>query len=621
MKRRSSIPKFSLGASHGIFGVVLLLRLFVLGRLVASPFLLPSRGDMYFYNDWAQRILNGQWTDHLAFYGLPGYAYWLALLYKVFGYSPFVPGFLQALLDSGTAVLIYQIALRVLPEPAPLGAPATGLGNFFLTHQRKVTAALAALGWAFFVPAQAYSVILMPTAVFVFAFWFVVWRIVRKEDGPARRECFLLGLLIGITATAVATIFFLIPLLLATIILRPAAGEASRARHASVAGALLFLGITLGTSPCWIHNYAVARDPVFLSAHGGINFWIGNHPNANGYPSFPPGLRAGQAAMLEDSVTSAESAVGHSLKRSEVSRYWSNKAKDYVVRNPSDWLKLLLIKLRNFCSAFQYDDLSIVTTLREERVVLPGLYFGIVAALGFPGILLAWRYAPVSRWIAVAIFLHVGALLTVFITERYRLAVVPGLLIFAAAGLSFFWRSLLGGHYTRSATYLILVALSTTMTSWPQAKPSLWALDAYNSAWQALESNNLPLAEKKLALAYAYVPDNAEINFALGELRQIQGRTAQAKSFYATTLHMDPRHPRAFNNLGVLALEEQRFALAESFFRHALEVESRNAKTHFLLARSLLAQGNREAARREIDFALEIEPGRREFKELRREID
>jgi hypothetical protein len=56
-----------------------------------------------------QRILRGEWTDFRAFYGLPLYAYLLAGLYKVFGFSPFVPGFLQACLEAGTAAILFQI--------------------------------------------------------------------------------------------------------------------------------------------------------------------------------------------------------------------------------------------------------------------------------------------------------------------------------------------------------------------------------------------------------------------------------------------------------------------------------------------------------------------------------
>src|SRR5438477_4915268 len=98
--QRTSIP---IGAY--IFAGVFLFRLIVLVRLTASPFLLPGSGDMHFYNDWAQRILHGQLTDHQAFYGLPLYPYFLAALYKLFGYSPFIPGCLQIAADSGTAVL------------------------------------------------------------------------------------------------------------------------------------------------------------------------------------------------------------------------------------------------------------------------------------------------------------------------------------------------------------------------------------------------------------------------------------------------------------------------------------------------------------------------------------
>src|SRR5689334_8158177 len=65
-----------------LFAGVLLIRLFSLARLTASPLLLPVRGDMHFYNDWALRILRGETGGQLAFYGLPGYPYFLAFIYR-----------------------------------------------------------------------------------------------------------------------------------------------------------------------------------------------------------------------------------------------------------------------------------------------------------------------------------------------------------------------------------------------------------------------------------------------------------------------------------------------------------------------------------------------------------
>ena len=590
---------------HYVFAAVLLVRLFVLGRLAGSAFLLPTRGDMHFYDAWAQKVVGGQLTDHHAFYGLPGYAYLLAGLYKLCGYGPYVPELLQALLDAGTALLLYKISLALAPQPDGRRGQIAGL--------------MAAAAWAFCVPAQTYAAVLMPTAWFIFVFWFILWRIIKSQSAPDWWEALLLGLLVGLTATAIATILFLIPLLFCAIGLKPAIPARS---HFRIVGcALVLLGIAIGTSPCWLHNYFIARDRVFLSAHSGINFWIGNNPDANGYPRFPPGLRAGQAAMLQDSIDVAESVAGHPLKRGEVSQYWSAKARDYIADHPLAWLRLLGLKLRNFWSAFQYDDLSIITNMREQGVTFPGIYFGLLAALALPAMILTWNTARLGRWITGAIFLQMLALLPVFTTERYRLPIVPGLAVFAAFGLVTLFSNLAAGNVRPVLSYAMLLVVSTLFVSWPQRGLSLWALDAYNSGWQALESGNLSLAERKLELARAYVPDNAETNFALGNLKLAQSDTSAASSLYLTTLHLDPRHHGAINNLGVLALENGQPEMAEQRFREALAIDGRNPKTHFLLAKTLIAKGQNGNARAEIDRALALKPDQPEFKELREQIE
>ena len=614
LKTDPQARRFSLGPAHGIFIFVFAIRLAALLRLTQSPLLIPSRGDMHFYDDWAKQLLQGHVTEHLAFYGLPGYAYLLAGLYRLLGENPFVPGFIQALIEAGTAVLIYQILVDVLPR---VGSTPDQSGAGLTRLNPRVIGFLAALGWASFVPAEAYSVVLMPTAWFVFGFWFVVWRLVQTDKAPRAAQCFWLALLIGLTATAVATVLASLPLLVGAVFLR------SQRNIRVVLGKTIFVfaGVILGTSPCWVHNYVVARDPVVLSAHSGINFWIGNNPQATGYPRFPPGLRAGQAAMLQDSIDQAEAAAGHPLKRAEVSKYWSKQASDYIATQFGDWLNLLARKLRNFWSAFQYDDLSIITILREQNVIFPGLYFGLIAALAIPGIFLAWRVAPNSRWIAAAIVSTMCAVLAVFITERYRLVAAPGLIILAALGLSILWEAVLKKQLRVVASYLFLLIASTTAVAWPQRDPSLWALDAYNSGWQALESGNLALAEQKLDLAYAYVPDNSETLFALGNLRLAQTDPASAQSFYRAVLALDSKHKGAFNNLGVIALDAWQFDDAEQWFRRAEDVDPRNAKTHFLLAKALLGKNDRANARTEIDAAIALKPDQPEFNSLREQIE
>lgn len=594
-----------------LFLGVFLLRLVVLVRLTDSHFLLPHAGDMQFYNNWALRILRGEWTSHAAFYGLPLYAYLLAAIYKVGGYSPFLPGLVQAGLEAGTAVLLYKLGCTVF---APRGTDETTPKP---SRQARLIGLIAAVGWAFFQPAEAYSVILMPTSWLVFIFWFVVWQILKRQQAPRRLGLFSLGLLVGFTAMGIATVLFLIPLLVAALFLRWPGTISRRLR-----GALFIVaGVLLGASPASIHNYFVAGDPVFLSAHSGVNFWIGNNPVANGYPKFPPGLHAGQEAMLQDSITTAERTVGRPLRRSEVSAFWSAQASEWIHQHPRAWLRLVGVKIKNFWNAYQYDDLSVVTALRDQGVIFPGLGFGLIAALALPGLLIAcWKY-PAARWIAAAVFLHMASLLTVFVTERYRLAAVPGLLLFAAFGVRELGRNLATGRLREAALFLGLLFASTGFVSIPQHDPSLWALDTYNSGLQALEINNLPLARQKLDRAYAYSPLNAEINFAEGNLHFALGENEVAKKFYLAAIRLDGRHVGACNNLGVIASEEKRWPLAIAFFHRALAFAPNDAKLHFLLARAQLGAGDVRVANLEIGQAIKLDPRPAAFSALREEID
>ncbi len=596
-----------------LFVGVFVFRLFALTKLTGSQFLLPNAGDMQFYNDWALRILYGNWTEHTAFYGLPLYAYLLAGIYKVCGYSPFMPGLLQAGLEGGTAVLLYKLSTLVFAGSGDSGKEKA-LGGL---RRGEVIGILAAVGWAFFQPAQGYSIIVMPTTWLVFVFWFVVWRVVKRKQAPAWWELFLLGTLMGFTAMGIATILFLVPLVIGALFFRWKA--LFRVRF--IGAAMILAGVLLGAAPAWVHNYFVARDPVFLSAHSGVNFWIGNNPVATGYPKFPPGLHASQEAMLKDSIKSAEAAAGRPLKRSEVSAYWSKKAGAWISQHPGDWMVLLGTKIRNFWSAFSYDDISVITALRDQSIVLPGEGFGLVAALGLPGLLIAcWRF-PSSRWIAAAIFLHMMSLLTVFVTERYRLAAVPGLLLFASFAIWELWQCLATARYGPAALFLVLLFGCTAFVSMPQKDPTLWALDTYNSGLEALDAYQLPLARERLDLAYAYSPENAEINFAEGNLHLALGDIAAAKAYYFASLRLDPQHGGALNNLGVLALRENRWSLALNFLQHALTGSPNDAKIHYLLASAFLETNDLPPARAQIAAALKISPNRPEFLALAQEIE
>ena len=587
-------------------------RMLILSRFAASPHFWPATDDMRFYADWAARITQGQWSDGQAFYGLPGYAYCLAGLFTIGGVNPMLVGMIQVGLEVLTTVLIFKIAREIISESQN-------------SERRSVpiaVATLASLGWVFYLPAQTFSTILMPSAWLLAAFWSCVWWLV-KARAPSQSWPWLgFGMFLGLVATMVATILFLIPLFLAAILQQVARTERFPARlpKMALAMAMLFAGVLAGTSPAWLHNYFVAKDPVLLSAHGGLNFWMGNNPDATGYPKIPEGLSAGQEGLLRDSISRAEEAAGRKLKRSEVSKFWSGKADAWVRENRGAWLALMGVKLRNFWNAFQYDDLSEITLLREEGVLTPGLSFGLVAALGLPGMLIAaWRFAR-ARWVAAAVLLHMCALLSVFITERYRLCAVPGLMIFAAFAVVEIWSALLLARWLRVVATIAAVAASTWFVSWPQRDPGLWALDPFNTGLKLLRAGKTDPALRKLEAAHRLGPNNAEVNFGLGNALYEKKEIERARYSFRRTIELSPRHMGALLNLGRLETGAQRWDSAERCLRAAIALDPTSPKAYFLLAEMKYAQGEFAAAREVLARALELRPDQPELIELQEKL-
>lgn len=347
-----------------------LVQFFVLNLIADSRHFLPDGDDMKFYDDWARRILGGRLTDGKAFYGLPGYAYALAGIYKVTGgydhtFSPYLVGQLQAVFHAFTATWLFLLGRRIFG------------GTSREENSRGIAIGiLAAAAWALFTPAQVFSSILMPTAWVVCAFWgLTLWLVCIHEKGPAAwwRPWLWMGLLAGFVAMLVATILMLLPLIVVAIALTVARGKPLKSRILPVLGAvsILMAGVYAGCSPVWIHNYFIAKDQVLLSAHDGINLYLGNHPDSNGYTSIPKGLRASQEGLLTDSQTIPETALGRPLKRSEISAFWKKKAAAFRSEHPVAWMRLLARKFANFWNAFQYDDLSILKLLRDEHATRP----------------------------------------------------------------------------------------------------------------------------------------------------------------------------------------------------------------------------------------------------------
>ena len=591
-----------------VFIAALLARGLVLWRFSGSPHFGVQAGDMRFYHEWAVRISQGELSDGQAFYGLPGYAYLLGGLYALFGMKSglVVALGLQALAEATTAWLIFRLARDVIAQADPLAAQGRG----------AVAGALAAAAvWILLTPAQTLAVVLMPTSLVLCGFWWCVSIAARPRPERLPWKYLGLGVFIGVLAMGVATILFATVLLLARIVL----DGRGRWRGAVASAALLLAGVGVGTSPAWIHNYFVAREPVFLSAHGGINFWIGNYPQANGYPKIPDNLRAGQEELLKDSITVAEAEEKRHLTRAEVSKYWSAKAKAAIAADPWRWGGLLVRKVRNFWSAVEYDDITMVALLEEEGALLPGLPFGLAAALGLAGLLWCWR-DPTARWVAAAVLLHMAALMPVFITERYRLAAAPGLLVLGAGGFAALCARGREKQWPAFGLQAATLVASCVFVFWPRPDERGATMEPLNLAISELEVGQVRRAQAHLEEAFALNPNDPAVLFNLGNLWLRRGDSTKAKQFLRRAVEVNPRYAEAWVNLGILAFGEKHPDLALKFLESARAADFGDATIPFLMARAHEAQGNLEAARKAADEAIRLRPKDAGFREFRAKL-
>jgi Flp pilus assembly protein TadD len=183
------------------------------------------------------------------------------------------------------------------------------------------------------------------------------------------------------------------------------------------------------------------------------------------------------------------------------------------------------------------------------------------------------------------------------------------------------WHALVRARWLAACTVLAMVGASTWFVSWPQRDPGLCALDPFNTGLKMLRVGNLELAQQKLETAQRLVPDNAEVNFGLGNLRYAKGDTELARYSYRRTIELDPKHAGAWTNLGRLEADERRWEVAERFLHSAINLDPTSARAHLFLAETKYELGDFAAARKAIARALELRPNQPELLDLQKKIE
>ncbi len=544
-----------------------------------APFYSQPLLDAAFYRDLATG----------AFRPPPGPCLW----------NPLYPAFLELLFGLGgegtTTPVFAQMAMGALgAELAYLTSRQWGLGR----PGALVASALAAL----YAPFLVYEGLLLGAALAVFLVWIFLW-----TASAARNRRFPLawapaGAALGMAGLARPTLLAALPLVAAWIVLRkkPPGGRRFPPAAAFLAFALLPL------VPTFVHNLSFsAPQPVAL--HGGINFYIGNRPGASGryerpFPG-PHGLWGQRRAAREE----AQRRTGETMDWVEVDRFWYRKGLAGALANPGDWIALtgrkLLLLLNDTELPLNYN----VAFLRERSPLLslPLPTFGLVLALAAAGaVFRVTRKRDVlnRKGIDPPALLFLlgagGATALFFIAARYRLPLLPPLLLLAGAGVS----GTIGSLRKPQPVRLALAAAAALVAAVPALAPvsSPDFSSSFRLLGDALQKEGRPAeAKKAYEQSIEIRPSSAAWNNLGNVLWRFKGRRegeAAAEAF-RNAIEMDEGNRQAWNNLGVVQKGMGDLLGAEATFQETVTRFPHYRKPAENLARLYEEQGHPEAAR------------------------
>ncbi|HET6373995.1 MAG TPA: glycosyltransferase family 39 protein, partial [Candidatus Polarisedimenticolia bacterium] len=394
----------------GIFAGAYLIRLIYLVQISKTPLFDFLHLDPRYYHDWAARIAAGDWLGTQVFEQSPLYPYLLAIYMLAFGDDLWTLRLIQIAVGAVSCVLTYLLGRRLFDRRAGLLAAAgCALYGPFLFYEGQVMK-------EFLTPPLATLALLL---------------LLKGSEGRARLLA-AAGASIAAAALVRDNFLLLVPIFGAWLLVT--SGFRLAPALAFAAGALALL------LPLAVRNAVVGGEFVLTTAGGGEVFYIGNGPYANGAYVPPPWVRSNPRYEHEDFRVKAREMTGRPLTRGESSRFWWRQGATWIAEHPGAACRLWLRKLALFWNDHELpDNYSFYTFRRFSSLLALLLTFGPVAVLAAAGgvLTLDRRREMVPLYLAGAGYMF--SVLLFFNFARFRLPIVPILLVLAGHALTAFW--------------------------------------------------------------------------------------------------------------------------------------------------------------------------------------
>ncbi|HER43285.1 MAG TPA: hypothetical protein ENO08_02350, partial [Candidatus Eisenbacteria bacterium] len=546
MKRSS--PKSRISRHTLVFAAIMIaaavIRIVWLSRLSASEIGAELSVDSEFYRNLAEDLLGGRGLPPGALTFNPLYPVFLAAVFRLFGTSLLATRIAQSFLGLVTLAFVYIAGRRLVEGSGKGKLPGTAVA---------LTAMVLAVLYTQF---ALYEGMLLGTTLEVlllaasFALGLamdqdmhgVMELRVRSRRVPPWLVGGILGLICGAGALGRPNLF--LPLAAGLPVWIIARNIHERRWLAPVAG--FAVGAALFLLPPTIHNARHAGTFVPVTAHGGINFYIGNRPGTHGVYQPPEDMRGEMRGLLEDALAKAEQETGREMTDAEASDYYMDKAMESIKQDPLGWAALLGRKLVLFWNKIEVHDLPEVLYFQDTVPLfgLPFLPFSVLAPLGLAGLVVILRSGRNRSIVCLYLGIAHISIMLFYINSRYRLPVVPVVILLAAYFVVWIARQLSRKRLKRAAAMLaVAVAAFFLVSNRTIVKANKGSVYTFLGTYY-MNSGDEAKAAEAFAEAYRLDPDRdtSMINYA--RVLMMQEKFEQAARVYARAYSLNPRYPR-----------------------------------------------------------------------------
>ena len=434
--------------------------------------------------------------------------------------------------------------------------------------------------------------------------------IARNRNRSDKKPWFLAGLVFGLSAIARPNVLIIIPMLALWLFFHFRKKLSTRSL---VVVLLVFLiGSAIPVLPITVRNYIVADDLVLISSQGGVNLYLGNNSAAEGLTMMMPEITLDARIPWNEFVPTmrkyAEEQTGHALKPSDVSAFWSNKAKQFIFENPGKFISLTFKKLVYFFSGFENSDQTDIYSFRKYSSLISILIFdnglkfpfGLIAPLGLIGIALSWRKRKQIAPLLIFFFGYIPTVIMFLVTARHRLTIIPIFLLFAAVALVYIYDKFKSGQLKNLIITLPVLALLIVLLNTNHFDLGFQNISQvhYNLALTHSRNGELDDAIREFKLAIDEAPDVAVLYFGLGTAYNEIGQYREAEMNLSRATALDPQYVEAHINLGIARMELGQLDRAASSFRLAISIDTTFVEPFIHLGDISLEKNEAEAARR-----------------------